>query len=76
MIRSEFQTHMLNDAGKAHVIEIAEVFSTALNKLEELIGSGRELAIVKTKLEEACFFAKRGMASKAENHVPWSGSTS
>lgn len=68
-IRPEFQVHMLNDAGKAQATQIAEVLSEALNKLEAIVGSGRELAIVKTKLEEACFFAKRGMASKPENRL-------
>jgi len=66
-IRPEFQVHMLNDSGKTQATQIAEVLSEALNKLEALVGPGRELVIVKTKLEEACFFAKRGMASKPDN---------
>lgn len=66
-MRSEFQVHMLNEQGKAKAAAIAEVFSEALDKLEKLDVDGRELALVKTKSEEACFFAKRSMASKAQN---------
>jgi hypothetical protein len=67
MIRPEFAVHMLNDAGKAKAAAIAEGFSILLDGLEALGVTGRDLAIVKTKLEEACFAAKRGVASLYEN---------
>lgn len=66
-IRNEFRVHTLNDAGKENAMRVAEVFSNALTYLEALDVDGRELAIVKTKLEEACFFAKRSIASKPSN---------
>jgi hypothetical protein len=57
---------MLNELGKNKARLIAERFSDLLNALEAEIGStpenGREMAIVRTKLQEACFFAKRAMA--------------
>lgn len=65
---SMFDVHRLNEIGmdKAHGIQAA--FSEALRALEGLCGTdGREMAIVRTKLEEACFFAKRAMAIKPEN---------
>lgn len=62
-IRSEFAVHMLNDNGKAKAQGIAERFSLLLDDLENYGVTGRDLALVKTKLEEACFVAKRGMAS-------------
>ena len=37
-------------------------FQTLVGRLEELMPAGRELSIVKTKLEEASFFASRGIA--------------
>lgn len=67
MIRPEFKSHMLNDAGKAKATELAVRFTTLLEKIEQLGVTGRELAIVKTKLEEASFFAKKGVASLLEN---------
>lgn len=63
-IHKEFQVHMLTEEGKAKAKEIAEGFSDLLTKIDALVPAGRELAIVKTKLEEACFFAKRGMAQQ------------
>lgn len=62
-MKKEFAVHMLNETGKTKAAAIAEVFDTALTALEELVPPGREIAIVRTKLEEACFFAKKGMAS-------------
>jgi hypothetical protein len=71
-----FEVHMLNDAGKAKALLIAEAFNGLLiilnggmNPNAPLCPSGRELAIVKTKLEEACFFAKKAMANVAENQL-------
>lgn len=66
-IRPEFQVHMLNDRGKARAQEIASACSDALNRIEACGVTGRELAQTKTDLENACFHAKRGMASLIEN---------
>lgn len=67
-MRAEFAVHMLNDDGKMKAGGIAEAFTTLLNTLEEWAGTtGREMAIVRTKLEEASFFAKKAMAVRPEN---------
>lgn len=67
MIRPEFQVHMLNESGKQKALEIAKTFSAVLDVMEMKGVTGRDLTLVKTKLEEACFVAKRGMASLPEN---------
>jgi len=61
-MRTEFEVHMLNGAGKANARSIARSFDRLLEDLEALCPNGREFSIVKTKLEEACFFAKKAMA--------------
>ena len=66
-IRPEFSVHMLNDSGKAKARSIASAFSDLLDAVEATGCTGRDLALVKTKLEEACFCAKRGVASLPEN---------
>jgi hypothetical protein len=68
-IRPEFQVHLLNEEGKAKALQLAEAFSDLMDRVEALGlgGDGRALALAKTKLEEACFFAKRAMASRAVN---------
>lgn len=59
---------MLNSSGKALALAVAETFSETLTRLENVCGKeGRDMALVRTKLEEANFFAKRAMASKPEN---------
>lgn len=69
-----FKVHMLNDQGKAKAKAIAEAFDELLTKLQapELLGSmkTRAGALVVTKLEEACFFAKKDMANSPENSQP------
>ena len=74
-----FQVHKLNETGMAKAKDIAEAFDTLLETLTQpglnghndkmylLCPEGRYLALVKTKLEEACFFAKKAMASDPEN---------
>jgi len=73
MPRPEFAVHMLNDLGKERAEDIAEAFSSALDEIEYLVGSpgnhGREMSIVRTKMEEASFFAKKAMASQKENQL-------
>jgi hypothetical protein len=74
-MNKEFEVHILNDMGKTKARLIAEAFDELLTKLTDApIGTpcsdGRYLAIVKTKLEEACFFAKKNMASDESNTEP------
>ena len=64
-----FKVHKLNDWGMANAMAIADKFEQLLLTLEKLCGEppSREWSIVKTKLEEACFFAKKAMANKPSN---------
>lgn len=72
----EFAVHMLNDEGKQKAVRIQELFDYCLNGLNEVCMTGRELAVCKTKLEEACFFAKKAMAINLGNQQPVSPSDS
>ena len=67
MIREEFAVHMLNDAGKSKAHSLAEAFSSLLDTIEGMLPASRELSLVKTHLQEASFFAKRGMAMNPSN---------
>lgn len=65
-----FAVHMLNDAGKQKASKIAAAFDGLWTDLQELTGVDmptREMSLVRTKLEEACFFAKKAMANQEEN---------
>jgi hypothetical protein len=75
-VNREFEVHMLNPTGVAKAKEVAEAFDQLLEKVFTLtsqtvapqtVTKSRELAIVRTKLEEACFFAKKALASLPEN---------
>lgn len=64
-----FEVHKLNEQGMRKARNIQANFTTLLETLEDICGpDGREVAIVRTKLEEASFFAKRAMAMRPENH--------
>jgi hypothetical protein len=45
----------------------AHRFDALLTAIIAWIPASRELSIVRTKLEEACFFAKKGIANVPEN---------
>lgn len=69
-MRAEFTVRMLNERGTALAADVAEVFSDVLTKLEAIVPQGRERALVVTKMQEAAFFAKRGIALDPANHQP------
>lgn len=66
-MNKEFQVHTLNAAGITKAKEVAKHFDTLLEALLNLMPSGRELSLVRTKLEEASFFAKKGIANDPMN---------
>lgn len=74
-IRNEFQVHILDEDGIARAKQLAEQFSMLLNDVEKLVnevggpsGTGdREMRIVREKLQEASFFAKRALALRVEH---------
>jgi hypothetical protein len=61
-MNAEFEVHVLTDAGKQKAKLIADIFNRCLDALEQICPVSREFSIVKTKLEEASFFAKKAMA--------------
>ena len=67
-MRKEFKTHLLNEKGLKEIKEIAGIYNELLNVICALVPESRELTIAKTKLEEACFFSKKAVAGKEDNH--------
>jgi hypothetical protein len=68
MVNPLFEVHLLNEQGKGLAKSLAGEFHGFLCSLEGMCGTeGREMAIVRTKLEEACFFAKKAMANRKNN---------
>lgn len=63
-----FRTHKLNEIGLENAKDIAFKFHHLLNELSDVCDDhSREFNICKTKLEEACFFAKKAMAILPSN---------
>jgi hypothetical protein len=59
---NEFKVHRLNEDGLAKADQLAQLFTTLLAQLDRMIPTGRERAIVVTKLQEAAHFAKMALA--------------
>lgn len=64
-----FVRQQLNPEGKEKATMLATIFDDALTEITTLIGSGpsREVALVRTHLEQASFYAQRAMAIRPEN---------
>lgn len=76
VIRPEFARHALNDGGVARAHDITKLFSIFLTQLECHTGTdGRDVALMRTKLQEASFHATRAIACDPENQRPqsWAG---
>lgn len=68
-MNKEFQVHILTTTGIEKAKELANIFDDLLRRLTfDYCPNNREFSIVKTKLEEACFFAKKSMA--INNQIP------
>lgn len=65
-MHKEFEVHLLNEQGINIAQSLAIRFDELLSWLETVLPEGREFSIVKTKLEEASFFAKKAMAVNKE----------
>lgn len=62
---------MLNEQGKQKAQQIGTRFDGLVEDLKYILDgntSCREFSIVKAKLEEACFYAKKAMAKNPENN--------
>lgn len=75
-MNAEFQVHLLNPKGIEKAKAIGAAFDELLEKLFTLTSQedktvapvrSREMGIVRMKLEEGCFFAKKAMANISEN---------
>jgi hypothetical protein len=76
---SAFEVHMLNDSGKQKAMRLADMFDGLFASVRNVALEGvhpeekadpevsRELALVRTHLEMACFYAKKAMANNPLN---------
>lgn len=63
-----FEVHKLNSEGLRRAGVLAKAFNGLLEELRTLCPENtREFSLVKTHLEEACFFAKKSIANLPEN---------
>ena len=62
-----FESVVLNPEGVRRQKVIQKAFTTLLRTLDLLVPEGREFSLARTKLQEACFFAVRGMALYSDN---------
>lgn len=66
-VRPEFASHKLNTEGLGKVSDVRASFTRLLEELELVCPASREFSIVKTKLEEASFFAVKAISANEEN---------
>lgn len=67
----QFAVHKLSPEGFEKANAIRDSFDNILNILSEdgMCIDCREFSIAKTKLEEACFYAKKAMAINLSNQI-------
>jgi hypothetical protein len=69
-MQSLFKYHQLNPGGVAKAEAVGLAFDALLSKIETHCNpNSREFSITKTKLEEACFFAKKSIAVDPANQL-------
>lgn len=63
----DFHHVKLSIEGESKAQAVANGFSAFLAQLKSYCPEGRELSLVRTKLQEACFWAKKSVCSEAQN---------
>jgi hypothetical protein len=66
-VADEFKVHLLNAQGLQRAGDLATAYEELLAKIRELVPAGRPQSIAITKLQEASFWSKRGIAELPEN---------
>lgn len=66
-MHAQFRTYRLNASGQQAAQSISQAFDELLTKLERLVPEGNQLGLCRNQLEQACFFAKKGMAMATGN---------
>lgn len=64
---TEFSAINMNDSAVEKCRVIRKSFSDALSAIKQHVKPGRELAIVTTKMQEACMWSIRGIAMDPAN---------
>ena len=67
---TEFSAIAMNDSAVEKCRVIREALSDALTDIKQHVKPGRELALVTTKMQEACMWAIRGVAMDPANQHP------
>ncbi len=62
-----FKIYTLSEIGDKAVADVTDAFKDLLATLEDVCPEGRELAIVRTKLQEAFLFAVESACADPEN---------
>lgn len=65
-----FAVHMLNERGKEEARKLAAQFDGLQTYVTGLGGDSRCQSIAATKLEEACFYAKKALATNPDMQDP------
>ena len=70
MINPLFASTLYSEVGKNKIFALREGFTFFLERVEELLpGNSRELSIIRTKLEEASFYAIKALRNYEENRA-------
>lgn len=71
VVRPEFDFHALNEQGSERALRVAQIFSVALESLDQVIVNsaltGRARSLLITKLEEAKMWATRAVCLDPAN---------
>jgi hypothetical protein len=59
-----FDTVKVTQSGQREIKKAKNHFDACLKEIERLVPEGRQLSIVRTNLEEACFHAVKAIANK------------